>query len=149
MLPCSRAALVPYEFDAGDLQPHQVEVKVEYCGLCHSDISVLNNDWGSSVYPVVAGHEIIGTIIGLGSEARGLQLGQRVGIGWTAESCQHCDYCIAGDQVMCNGGSKATIVDHAGGFAEKFVPTGNGRFLFPMIWIHKVPAPALWRYYCI
>ena len=71
------AALVPYEFDAGDLQPHQVEVKVEYCGLCHSDISVLNNDWGSSVYPVVAGHEIIGTIIGLGSEARGLQLGQR------------------------------------------------------------------------
>ena len=113
------AALVPYEFDAGDLQPHQVEVKVEYCGLCHSDVSVLNNDWGSSVYPVVAGHEIIGTIIGLGSEARGLQLGQRVGIGWTAESCQHCDYCIAGDQVMCNGGSKATIVDHAGGFAEK------------------------------
>ena len=52
------AQLEPYQFDAGELQPHQVEVKVEYCGLCHSDISVINNEWGSSVYPVVAGHEL-------------------------------------------------------------------------------------------
>ena len=80
--------LVPYQFDAGDLQAHQVEVKVEYCGLCHSDISVINNDWRSSTYPVVAGHEIIGTITALGSEAKGLKVGQRVGIGWTAESLQ-------------------------------------------------------------
>lgn len=62
--------LVPYQFDAGELQPHQVEVKVEYCGLCHSDISVLNNEWRSTVYPVVAGHEIIGRIVALGSEAK-------------------------------------------------------------------------------
>src|SRR5699024_5911713 len=68
------AALEPYQFDAGELQPHQVEVKVEYCGLCHSDISVINNDWGSSVYPVVAGHEIIGTITHLGAEAKGLKV---------------------------------------------------------------------------
>ncbi|MBP0657402.1 alcohol dehydrogenase catalytic domain-containing protein, partial [Mycobacterium tuberculosis] len=75
---------------AGELQPHQVEVKVEYCGLCHSDVSVINNEWGNSVFPVVGGHEIIGTITQLGSEAKGLKVGQRVGIGWTAESCQHC-----------------------------------------------------------
>ncbi len=74
-------ALVPYTFDAGELLPHQVEVKVEYCGLCHSDVSVINNEWHSSVYPVVAGHEVIGTITQLGSEAKGLKLGQRVGIG--------------------------------------------------------------------
>ncbi|WP_286833421.1 MULTISPECIES: NADPH-dependent aldehyde reductase Ahr [Acinetobacter] len=113
------AVLEPYQFDAGELQPHQVEVKVEYCGLCHSDISVLNNDWGSSVYPVVAGHEIIGTITQLGAEAKGLKVGQRVGIGWTAESCQYCDPCISGQQVMCTGGQVATIVSHAGGFADK------------------------------
>ncbi|WP_180082076.1 MULTISPECIES: NAD(P)-dependent alcohol dehydrogenase [unclassified Acinetobacter] len=113
------AALEPYQFDAGELQPHQVEVKVEYCGLCHSDISVINNDWKSSVYPVVAGHEIIGTIIQLGSEAKGLKVGQRVGIGWTAESCQYCDPCISGQQVLCSGEKKATIVGHAGGFADK------------------------------
>ena len=111
--------LVPYQFDAGELQPHQVEVKVEYCGLCHSDISVLNNEWRSTVYPVVAGHEIIGRIISLGSEAKGLQIGQRVGIGWTAESCQACDECIGGQQVLCTGENVATIVGHAGGFADK------------------------------
>src|SRR5690606_12628178 len=104
------AALEPYQFDAGELQPHQVEVKVEYCGLCHSDISILNNDWGSSVYPVVAGHEIIGIITQLGGEAKGLKVGQRVGIGWTAESCQYCDPCISGQQVLCTGGQVATIV---------------------------------------
>ncbi|CAB1220589.1 NADPH-dependent aldehyde reductase Ahr [Acinetobacter bouvetii] len=113
------AALEAYQFDAGELLPHQVEVKVEYCGLCHSDISVINNDWRSSVYPVVAGHEIIGTITQLGSEAKGLQVGQRVGIGWTAESCQYCDPCVSGQQVMCSGEKKATIVGHAGGFADK------------------------------
>lgn len=111
--------LVPYQFDAGQLQPHQVEIKVEYCGLCHSDISVINNDWDSSVYPVVAGHEIIGTITQLGSEAKGLKVGQRVGIGWTAESCQYCDSCISGQQVQCTGDAVATIVGHAGGFADK------------------------------
>lgn len=111
--------LIPYQFDAGELQPHQVEVKVEYCGLCHSDISVLNNEWHSTVYPVVAGHEIIGRIVALGSEAKGLQIGQRVGIGWTAESCQACDECIGGQQVLCTGENVATIVGHAGGFADK------------------------------
>ncbi|WP_374254763.1 NAD(P)-dependent alcohol dehydrogenase [Acinetobacter brisouii] len=115
----TKSALVPYEFDAGELQPHQVEVKVEYCGLCHSDLSIIDNDWGVSQYPVVAGHEIIGKIIRLGSEAKGLKLGQRVGIGWTAETCQACNYCLSGQQVLCTGEHKATIVGHAGGFADK------------------------------
>ena len=113
------AALEPYQFDAGELLAHQVEVAVEYCGLCHSDLSIIQNDWGSSQYPVVAGHEIIGRIVQLGSEAKGLQLGQRVGIGWMSESCQHCDPCIDGRAVQCTGGKTATIVGHAGGFADK------------------------------
>ena len=113
------ATLKPYQFDAGELQPHQVEVKVEYCGLCHSDLSVIQNDWKNAVYPVIAGHEVIGTVIALGSEAKGLKLGQRVGIGWTAESCQHCDPCLDGRLVQCATGSTPTIVGHAGGFADK------------------------------
>ncbi|MCG2575053.1 NAD(P)-dependent alcohol dehydrogenase [Acinetobacter sp. ME22] len=115
----AKSALVPHEFDAGDLLPHQVEVKVEYCGLCHSDLSMIDNDWGVSQYPVIAGHEVIGKIVRLGSEAKGLKLGQRVGIGWTAETCQACDHCLAGQQVLCTGERKATIVGHAGGFADK------------------------------
>lgn len=108
-----------YDYDAGALQPHEVEVKVEYCGVCHSDLSVIDNEWGSAQYPVIGGHEVIGTIIALGSEAKGLTLGQRVGIGWTADSCQHCDACIGGKQVLCQNGATATIVGHAGGFADK------------------------------
>ena len=83
------AALQPYQFDAGELQPHQVEVQIEYCGLCHSDVLVINNEWNSSVHPVVAGREIIKHHQSLRPEAKGFNLGQRVGIGWTAESCQH------------------------------------------------------------
>ena len=113
------AELVPYQFDAGVLQAHQVEVQVEYCGLCHSDVSVINNEWGNAVYPVIGGHEIIGIITQLGSEAKGLKVGQRVGIGWTAESCQYCDPCVSGQQVLCTGSKTATIVGHAGGFADK------------------------------
>ncbi len=111
--------LALYQYDAGDIQPHEVEVKVEYCGVCHSDLSVIDNEWGSAQYPVIAGHEVIGTIVALGSEAKGLKIGQRVGIGWTADSCQYCDACLSGKQVLCHYGAKATIVGHAGGFAEK------------------------------
>lgn len=110
--------LVEYTFDAGELPASQVEIEVEYCGLCHSDLSILNNDWGVSSYPVVAGHEVIGRIVALGTEARGLEIGQRVGLGWTAESCGACDPCISGEQVLC-GDQKATIVGRAGGFANK------------------------------
>lgn len=114
-----KTPLVPYEFDAGELTATQVEIEVEYCGLCHSDLSILNNDWGISSYPVVAGHEVVGKVSRLGSEAKGLKIGQRVGLGWNAESCGFCDPCIGGEQVLCTGEQKATIVDHAGGFANK------------------------------
>ncbi|MBF7687373.1 NADPH-dependent aldehyde reductase Ahr [Acinetobacter rathckeae] len=110
--------LVPYDFDAGELKNSEVEVVVEYCGLCHSDVSMINNEWGMSSYPVVAGHEVIGKVVRLGSGAKGLKLGQRVGIGWTAGSCGACDSCIGGEQVLC-GQQTPTIVGHAGGFANK------------------------------
>lgn len=113
------AALQPYQFDAGELHPHQVEIAVEYCGLCHSDLSIIEDDWQCSQFPVVAGHEVIGKITRLGAEAKGLQIGQRVGLGWTADSCQACDPCISGQQVLCSGERVATIVGHAGGFADK------------------------------
>lgn len=109
--------LEPYQYEAGELQAHEVEVKVEYCGICHSDLSVIDNEWGSTIYPVVGGHEIIGKITALGSQARGLSIGQTVGIGWTADSCQHCNPCINGKQNLC-ANSTATIIKHHGGFAE-------------------------------
>lgn len=102
----------------GPLKPYEVEIKVEYCGICHSDLSMIDNEWGASQYPLVAGHEIIGRIVALGDSTRGLQIGQRVGVGWTAESCQHCDQCISGHQNLC-GEAVSTIGQHYGGFAER------------------------------
>lgn len=104
--------------DAGPLGPEDVEVAVEYCGICHSDLSVWKGDWGNSRYPAVLGHEAIGRVVALGEQAKGLELGQRVGVGWTAESCMHCRHCLGGDEHLCPE-SVATILGHHGGFAEK------------------------------
>ena len=109
-----------YEYDPGELRPQDVEVQVDYCGICHSDLSMIDNEWGFSQYPLVAGHEVIGRVVALGSAAqdKGLQVGQRVGIGWTARSCGHCDACISGNQINCEQGAVPTIMNR-GGFAEK------------------------------
>lgn len=114
------AALEVWEYDAGELLPEDVEVKVDYCGVCHSDLSMIDNEWGMSQYPLVAGHEVIGHVVALGSAAqsKGLKMGQRVGIGWTARSCGHCDACISGNQINCTEGSVPTILNR-GGFADK------------------------------
>lgn len=123
------AELVAYQFDAGQLLEHQVEIKVEYCGLCHSDLSILQDDWGVSSYPVVAGHEVIGRISALGGQVKGLSLGQWVGLGWTAETCEHCAACLQGERVFC-GDLTATIVGRAGGFAEKV--RANWQWVIPL-----------------
>lgn len=106
------------QIESGPLGAEEVEVEVEHCGLCHSDLSVLNNDWGYSQYPAVLGHEVIGRVVELGSAAKGLRVGQRVGIGWTAGSCMHCRQCRGGDQHLCNQ-ALPTIVGHHGGFASR------------------------------
>ncbi|MGH8156760.1 MAG: NADPH-dependent aldehyde reductase Ahr [Rhodanobacter sp.] len=105
-------------FDVGALGAEEVEVAVDYCGICHSDLSMIHNEWGGSRYPFIPGHEVIGRVTALGAQAKGLTLGQRVGIGWTAESCMHCQPCLSGDQNLC-AQSVATIGAHHGGFADK------------------------------
>ncbi len=110
--------LRPIEFDAGALGAEQVEVAVEYCGICHSDLSMLDNDWGMTRYPFVPGHEVVGKVTALGPQARKLKVGQRVGIGWTSSSCLACPQCLSGDQHLCAAG-EGTIVNRHGGFADR------------------------------
>jgi uncharacterized zinc-type alcohol dehydrogenase-like protein len=105
------------EVEAPPLGAEDVEVQVEHCGLCHSDLSVLNDDWGISQYPAVLGHEVIGRITAVGESSRGLRIGQRVGIGWNSGSCLHCTQCRSGKQQLCPE-AQATIVGHHGGFAS-------------------------------
>src|SRR6266576_3906567 len=82
----AKQPMVLESFDPGPLGDEEVEVVVEHCGLCHSDVSVLNNEWGISQFPVTLGHEVIGRITTLGPSTKGLKVGQRVGVGWFAGS---------------------------------------------------------------
>ncbi len=113
----AKSKLQRQKVDLGPLGPDDVEVQVEHCGLCHSDLSVLNNEWGVSTYPAVLGHEVIGKVVAVGSAALGIKVGQRVGIGWTAGSCMHCRQCKSGYQQLCLE-ALPTIIKHYGGFAS-------------------------------
>jgi uncharacterized zinc-type alcohol dehydrogenase-like protein len=114
----AKQKLVRQQVELGPLGDEEVEVQVEHCGLCHSDISMLNNDWGFSQFPAVLGHEAVGRVIGLGRAAKGLKVGQRVGIGWSAGSCMHCRQCMSGNHHLCPQ-STFTIVGHKGAFASR------------------------------
>lgn len=110
--------LQPYEYDPGPLGAEEVEIAVESCGVCHSDLSIITNDWSISTYPVVPGHEVIGRVVAVGPQAKGVTVGQAVGVGWGAASCMHCHQCLSGDQNLC-AQNVPTIVGHMGGFAER------------------------------
>ena len=110
--------LKPFSFDPGPLGPEEVEIKVTHCGLCHSDISMLDNEWGMTTYPLVPGHEAIGTVVALGDNAKGLKLGQRVGVGWWAKSDLSCHQCLSGDHNLCPN-AQGTIVGRHGAFADR------------------------------
>jgi uncharacterized zinc-type alcohol dehydrogenase-like protein len=103
--------------DLGPVGDEDAEIAVEHCGLCHSDLSILNNDWGISQYPAVLGHEVIGRVTDAGPNAKGLKVGQRVGVGWNSGSCMHCQQCLSGSHHLCPE-VQATIVGHRGGFAS-------------------------------
>ena len=115
----TKAAKQPMVLETVDLGPlgaEEVEVAVEHSGLCHSDLSVFNNEWGISQYPAILGHEVVGHVTALGSNTKGLKVGQRVGVGWYLGSCMHCHQCMSGNQHLCPQ-VQATIIGHRGGFA--------------------------------
>ncbi|MEE2565893.1 NADPH-dependent aldehyde reductase Ahr [Hyphobacterium marinum] len=116
-----KGTLKPHEFDPGPLPAAEVEIAVETCGLCHSDLSLINDDWGMSEYPLVPGHEIIGRVVETGAGVTHLSKGQRVGVGWFAHSCLTCQHCMSGDHNMCGqaSGVAASWNGRTGGFADR------------------------------
>jgi uncharacterized zinc-type alcohol dehydrogenase-like protein len=114
----AKQKMVLQDIDLGPLGTEDVEVTVEHCGVCHSDVSVLNNDWGFSQYPAILGHEVVGRVTSVGPATKGVKVGQRVGVGWTAASCMHCRQCMTGDQHLCTQ-AVPTILGHRGGFAQR------------------------------
>ena len=110
--------LESFTYEVGELNPNEVEIDVLHCGICHSDLSMVDNEWGMSQYPLVAGHEIIGLVSAIGSHVKSLKAGMTVGLGWHAGYCGHCHPCKTGDENLCSQ-AQPTIVAHHGGFADK------------------------------
>jgi uncharacterized zinc-type alcohol dehydrogenase-like protein len=108
----------PFEFEAGELGKEQVEIKVSHCGICHSDLSMLNNDWAMTEYPFVGGHEAVGEIVAVGENVKGVNIGDKVGLGWNSETCGFCEQCVSGFQINCPT-LEGTIVGRHGGFADR------------------------------
>lgn len=123
------APLERYSYDPGPLGAEEVEVAVEYCGVCHSDQSMIDNEWGLSHYPFIPGHEVVGSIVRVGAQVRGLEVGQRVGIGWYKGSCMHCSSCIEGSHQLCST-VQPTIVGSNGGFADRLRSHWPGRLRY-------------------
>lgn len=107
-----------YEYDPGALGAEDVEIAVQYCGICHSDLSMIENAWQMSSYPFVPGHEVAGEVTAVGSSVTSVKPGDRVGLGWYSKSCMTCNACLSGDHNLCASG-EATIVGRNGGFAER------------------------------
>lgn len=129
----ARAELTPYEYDAGALGPLEVDVEVTHCGICHSDVGMIDNDWGYSTFPVVAGHEAVGVVSAIGSavDPDQLKVGQRVAVGAIAGTCMSCEFCLTGRQQLCAERDDTIMRGDRGGFASS-VRASDWRFAYPV-----------------
>lgn len=123
------ARLTPLDYPPAPLGPHDIHLEITHCGICHSDLHLIDDDWDMAEFPLVPGHEIIGHIKEKGPLVEELEIGQRVGIGWQGKSCMHCEWCLQGDENLCLD-NEATCVGHHGGFASAIV--ADSRFAFPI-----------------
>ncbi|WP_233238300.1 NAD(P)-dependent alcohol dehydrogenase [Bordetella sp. LUAb4] len=108
-----KAALAPFNYETRDLREFDVQLDVLYCGVCHSDLHQARDEWRNTIYPVVPGHEIVGRVTAVGSQATKFKLGDIVGVGCMVDSCRACPSCKEGLEQYCEG-------------EKGFVPTYNG-----------------------
>lgn len=100
--------LTPFNFERRDVGAHDVQIEILYCGVCHSDIHQVRDEWGGSIYPMVPGHEIVGRISKVGSAVVRFAVGDLAGIGCFVDSCRECANCKAGIEQYCDGGMVGT-----------------------------------------
>jgi len=121
--------LQPWTYEPEPLGSEEIELAVTHCGVCHGDLHLIDNDLGLSRYPLVPGHEVIGTITAMGDRVNGLALGQRVGVGWQRGACNRCDWCQQGLPNVCADSRPTALVGH-GGFAHSL--RADHRFAVPI-----------------
>ncbi len=121
--------IAPFSFERRDPGPTDVLIKISHCGVCHTDIHMSRDEWGGSLYPMVPGHEIIGTVVSVGSEVTKVKAGDRAGVGCFIDSCRTCPSCEAGLENYCDHGFTGTYNSmtrdgkslNFGGYSEQIV----------------------------
>lgn len=129
----AKEALVPFSFNRRDVGKHDVLINIHYCGVCHSDIHQARDEWGGSTFPMVPGHEIVGTVSQVGSEVKNYKVGETVGVGCFVDSCRKCDSCHEGLEQYCSKGMTGTYNSRTrdgkeatqGGYSTKIVVDEN------------------------
>jgi uncharacterized zinc-type alcohol dehydrogenase-like protein len=125
--------LAPFSFERRDPGPHDVEIDISHCGVCHTDIHFTKNDWGMSIYPMVPGHEIVGRVKSVGSHVKKFKVGDIAGVGCLVDTCRECEYCKEGLEQYCQGGMVLTYSGlekdgktvTQGGYSNKIVVDEN------------------------
>jgi len=136
------ASLAPFDYEPAALEPHDVEIEITHCGICHSDIHLIDNDWLTSKYPLVPGHEVVGTVARKGAQVTHLEGGARVGVGWQCGSCLECEWCERGAENLC-ANIVETCVGRHGGFADRIIVDSRFAFAIPDALSSEVAAPLL------
>ncbi|RSK40166.1 NAD(P)-dependent alcohol dehydrogenase [Hymenobacter perfusus] len=102
------APLAPFDFERRDVGPHDVRIEILFCGVCHSDVHQVRDEWGGSIFPMVPGHEIVGRVTEVGAHVKGFKAGDLAGVGCMVDSCQHCAECNEGLEQYCDNGFVGT-----------------------------------------
>jgi uncharacterized zinc-type alcohol dehydrogenase-like protein len=121
--------LEPFQFTRERIGFFEVEIEISHCGICYSDVHLIDGDFAQITYPFVPGHEIIGKITKRGRMVKGFALGEQVGVGWQSGSCFSCEWCMQGDEHLCPV-QQATCIGNYGGFAESI--RVDSRFVHPI-----------------
>ena len=104
----AKEPLAPSTIERREPGPHDVLIDIAYCGVCHSDVHQVRDEWGGSIFPMVPGHEIVGKVSKVGSDVTKWKVGDTVGIGCFVDSCRQCEACLAGEEQFCEKGMNAT-----------------------------------------
>lgn len=104
----SKIPLTPYSFNRREVGPHDVLIEIQFCGVCHSDLHQIRDEWGGAIYPMVPGHEIVGKISKVGADVEKFKVGDLAGVGCFVDSCRTCSSCKAGIEQYCENGMTGT-----------------------------------------
>jgi len=104
----ANSGLAPWNFERRELGPHDVQFDIQFCGVCHSDLHRIKDEWGGSIFPMVPGHEMVGKVVNIGSHVTKFKIGDIAGTGCLVDSCQTCDNCKDGLEQYCLNGSTET-----------------------------------------